>query len=310
MTAKTSIKNGNLKSVLETHLFEGGSFERWSSAKKNIFEALNAAPQIEIPSLNQCPRDSIVELKRRCSQVNFAIYQMTQPSEDLEKTVTDLVSFTSLFGLSLQEDHRSGGQNGVVALTPSAEESKKGYIPYTPRAINWHTDGYYNPAGSPIKSFLLHCHRPAESGGVNEVIDSEIAFMRMYEADPAMVAAFFHPQAMVIPENVEKNGSVRPPSVGPVFFFDESSGRLQMRYTARTRSIEWRDDPATRDASQWMREWLVSDEPYKLRIKLNAGQGILNNNVLHNRTEFFDDPASSKHRVMLRVRFHDRIGEN
>ena len=83
-----------------------------------------------------------------------------------------------------------------------------------------------------------------------------------------------------------------------------------MRYTARTRSIEWRDDPATRDASQWMREWLVSDEPYKLRIKLNAGQGILNNNVLHNRTEFFDEPASSKHRVMLRVRFHDRIGEN
>lgn len=309
-TTETSIKNGTLNAEICMRLFPQGSFEAWKKAKKNVFECVNAAPQIEFPTLNQCPKESLDELKKRCAGVNYAVYQVSEPSEDLENVTSELVSFAANFGLSLKEDHRSAGENGVVALTPSSEKSKKGYIPYTPKALNWHTDGYYNPSDAPIKAFLLHCHRPAASGGVNELIDPEFALMRMYETDPAMVEAFFHPKAMVIPANVEKDGKVRPASVGPVFFFDDVSGRLQMRYTARTRSIEWRDDAATRDAVQWMHEWLVSDEPYKVRIKLKAGQGILNNNVLHNRTGFADDPEGAQHRVMLRVRFHDRIGEN
>lgn len=310
MMAETIIKNGALKDEPTARLFSEGSFEAWKKDKKNAFEYVNAAPQLEFPVLNQCPKDSLKELQTRCAQVNYAVYQVSEPSSDLEKVTSDLVSFAANFGLSLKEDHRSAGENGVVALTPSAEKSKKGYIPYTPRALNWHTDGYYNPSDTPIKAFLLHCHRPAESGGVNELIDPEIALMRMYEADPAMVEAFFHPEAMVIPANEEKNGTIRPASVGPVFFFDDVSGRLQMRYTARTRSIEWREDSATQAAVQWMHEWLATDDPYKVQIKLKAGQGILNNNVLHNRTGFADDPEGSEHRVMLRVRFHDRIEEN
>lgn len=284
-------------------------FLAWKNSKKKIFESMNAAPPISIESLENCPTDSVNQLKIRCSKMNFALYDCGGDTGGATETGRSLLKFAQKFGLHLKEEHRSGGEDGVVALTPSSEKSKKGYIPYTPKPLNWHTDGYYNASETPIKAFLLHCHTPAAKGGVNQIIDPEIAYMRLREVDPSFIEAFFHPEAMVIPENVEKDGKIRPASVGPVFFTDKRTGRLQMRYTARTRSIEWRDDPATQEASHWIRDWLTSDDPYKIEIKLSAGQGILNNNVLHNRTGFEDDPDSEKHRTILRVRFHDRIEE-
>lgn len=305
----TALENSENKNTPWMRLFEKKSFEEWKNIKKNAFEYVNAAPPINFDSLDSADTDSVSRMKKQCASVNFAVYEVQDTDLSVEETGKALLNFAARFGLKLREDHRSASENGVVALTPTSEKSKKGYIPYTPRALNWHTDGYYNPADNQIKSFFLHCYRPAEAGGVNELIDPEIAVMRLYEADPKMLEAFFHPQAMTIPANVEPSGKVRPPSVGPVFFFDEDSSRLQMRYTARTRSIEWRDDPATKEAVAWMHEWLAADDPYKVRIRMKAGQGILNNNVLHNRTGFDDDPSSESKRTMLRVRFHDRAEE-
>ncbi len=121
-----------------------------------------------------------------------------------------------------------------------------------------------------------------------------------------------HPGAMTIPENLEPDGKLRPVSTGPVFLADPATGRLQMRYTARTRSIEWRDDPLTREAVDWLGDWLASDEPLMLSGRLAAGEGLLNNNVLHNRSGFEDGADATRARVMLRVRFMNRIsgGEN
>jgi len=305
-----SIKNSKLKNAPWMRLFDGGDFSTWKKSKEYAFIALNAAPQIRLESLENPDSDSVRNIKNQCSLVNFAVYEAPETEETVDQIGKKLLGFASYFGLTLKEGHRSASEDGVVALTPSSEKSKQGYIPYTPKALNWHTDGYYNPSSTPVKAFILHCHTQADVGGVNELIDPEVAFMRLYEADPQMAAAFFHSEAMTIPANVEKNGTVRPASIGPVCFFDDKSGRLQMRYTARPRSIEWRQDPATQDAAHWMREWLNSDEEFKIRIKLKAGQGILNNNALHNRTGFEDDPDKGARRIMLRVRFHDRIEEN
>jgi hypothetical protein len=308
--AHPTLKNSELKNAPWMRLFPEGGFSEWKKSKENAFKTLNAAPQIRLERLESPESDSVQKIKYLCSQVNFAVYETDEIQESVEETGKKLLKFAAHFGLSLKESHRSASEDGVVALTPSSEKSKQGYIPYTPKALNWHTDGYYNPPETPVKAFILHCHTQADVGGVNELIDPEVAFMRLYEADPKMAAAFFHPEAMTIPANVEKNGNIRPASIGPVFFFDGTSGRLQMRYTARTRSIEWRQDTATQEAADWMRDWLVSDEVFKIRIKLKAGQGILNNNALHNRTGFEDDPGKGARRIMLRVRFHDRIEEN
>ena len=82
-----------------------------------------------------------------------------------------------------------------------------------------------------------------------------------------------------------------------------------MRYTARTRSIEWKDDRNTRLAAGFLTELLNSDSAYILRHRLCAGQGVICNNVLHKREAFSDDIDSGKQRLLYRARYHDRVAE-
>jgi alpha-ketoglutarate-dependent taurine dioxygenase len=216
-----------------------------------------------------------------------------------------IVRFAEKLGLDLSEEHRSAEDNGIVVLRTTSEQGKQGYIPYTAKPMNWHTDGYYNPSGRPIQSFILHCHEQAETGGENQLVDPEMAYLAMREANPAFVEALMQRDSMTIPENREGDGTIRPASVGPVFFPHPATGRLQMRYTARTRSIAWKDDGITKEAADWLRGWLTSDAAMAVSVRFRAGDGVVNNNVLHNRTGF----ESVSARAVLRVRFHERVSE-
>ena len=180
-------------------------------------------------------------------------------------------AFAACFGLHRLETHRSADTSGVVALEVTDRGGKKGFIPYTDRPLSWHTDGYYNKPKERIRSMYLHCRRPATAGGENALLDPEIAYLRLRDENPAFVEALMHPEAMSIPENTEPDDTVRPLSVGPVFYPDPATGRLQMRYTARTRSIAWRDDSATRDARDFLQSLLEAEEPLALALRLGVG---------------------------------------
>jgi alpha-ketoglutarate-dependent taurine dioxygenase len=78
-----------------------------------------------------------------------------------------------------------------------------------------------------------------------------------------------------------------------------------MRYTTRTRSIVWKDDPNVRLAVGFIRALLESDSPWIFRYRLQAGEGIICNNVLHGREAFED--ADGVARLLFRARYHDRM---
>jgi hypothetical protein len=88
-------------------------------------------------------------------------------------------------------------------------------------------------------------------------------------------------------------------------FSVDAHDRLHMRYTARTRSIEWKDDAATRAAVACLEALLASDSPSIVRLRLDAGMGFVGHNVLHERGAFVDDAAHP--RLLYRARFLDRI---
>ncbi|MEZ5652598.1 MAG: taurine catabolism dioxygenase TauD, partial [Burkholderiaceae bacterium] len=92
---------------------------------------------------------------------------------------------------------------------------------------------------------------------------------------------------------------------GPVFWRGPVDGRLRMRYTARTRSIVWRADTATQ-AARTALEAVLADGDRVLNVRLDAGMGLICNNVLHTRSAF-DDAAGAQRRV-LRARYLDRVG--
>ncbi len=149
--------------------------------------------------------------------------------------------------------------------------------------------------------------RPAAEGGENRLLDPEIAYILLRDADPRYVDALSAPDAMTMPANEEDPAAQRGAQAGPVFSFED--GALHMRYTARTRSIVWRADAATQAAVQRLREILDSDSPYVFRLRLAGGQGLVCNNVLHDRSEFTDAAdAPGAGRLVYRARYADRIG--
>jgi alpha-ketoglutarate-dependent taurine dioxygenase len=193
--------------------------------------------------------------------------------------------------------------DGISSLEVAPEKSARGYIPYSNRRLLWHTDGYYNAPEQRIRAFVLHCVRPAAAGGENRLLDPEIAYILLRDADPQYVKALSAPDAMTIPANAEEGAVARPAQTGPVFCTD--GGALHMRYTARTRSIEWRPDAATRAATQFLQQLLEAGSPYVFTLRLAGGQGLVCNNVLHDRSAFVDDLKLG--RLVYRARYSDRV---
>lgn len=265
-------------------------------------EAARKAEFVEISDLSNPSDSERAELMRRCGATNLALYQ-TDPVVDPRTVLRD---FADAFGLRIAETHRSAGGDGIVALHESDALGQKGYIPYSKRGMNWHTDGYYNAPCEQISAMVLHCAQPAGEGGANQFLDPTIAYIRLMDENPDYVRALMHPQVMLIPENREADGSLRPVSIGPVFYPDPDTGALQMRYTARTRSIEWRNDALTQEAVAFLRQVLEAPDPLTISLRFAAGQGVLCNNVLHDRTGF-DPNAAASSRLVYRVRFHNRV---
>lgn len=195
------------------------------------------------------------------------------------------------------------GISPIAVAEPSGD--RPAFIPYTNRAIKWHTDGYYQPAQRLIRGMVLHCVRPASRGGETALLDHDMAYIAMRDANPDWVRALMAADAMTIPARLDDDGVARPEQTGPVFSVDPHTGVLHMRYTARTRSIVWKDDATTRAAVKFLADFLASDSPCIFRLKLAPGMGLVCNNVLHDRAAFEDAPAQP--RLLYRARYLDRV---
>jgi alpha-ketoglutarate-dependent taurine dioxygenase len=198
-------------------------------------------------------------------------------------------------------------EDSITSLRVVPASGGTNYIPYTSRALNWHTDGYYNTPDQQVRAIVMHCMQDAASGGENRLLDPEIAYLLLRDQNPDYARALMQPDAMTIPANVEAGSEIRAARSGPVFTVEKHSGSLHMRYTARTRSIIWKDDRDTRMAIGFLTELLAGDSPCTFSHRLRAGQGIICNNVLHSRSAFADAADTGKVRLMYRARYHDRI---
>jgi alpha-ketoglutarate-dependent taurine dioxygenase len=152
---------------------------------------------------------------------------------------------------------------------------------------------------------VLHCVRNAGSGGENRLMDHEMAYLLLRDENPQHILALMQSDVMTIPERVDETDGVRPAQSGPVFSLD-TAGNLHMRYTARTRSIEWKNNTATKAAVAALERLLSSDTPHIFQTRMEPGTGLICNNVLHDRSAFTDDPTLLP-RLLYRARYLDRI---
>lgn len=263
---------------------------------------------VEVRNPASMTEAELAKITALCRKTNMAIYSTPQDSETKGAvTKEEMIRVVARFGLNRLDKHLCADGDGVSALCHDSGAQKQEYIPYSRRAINWHTDGYYNPPGQKIRAMLLHCSSPAEDGGENELLDHEIVYILLRDQNPDYIAALMQQDVMTIPANIQQGEEIRPALTGPVFSIDSQSGDLHMRYTARTRSIEWKQDALTLQAVAALTDILQSPIPYKFRHGLTGGQGVITNNVLHTRTAFEDDELAGKQRLVYRVRSYDRI---
>jgi len=248
--------------------------------------------------LTAVEKSRIQDLCRRC---NAAIYKVSDNHLSTDKGLVHQLGLQ--FGLTHLDDNLRSDEDDITSLTVIEQHGNR-YIPYTSRPISWHTDGYYNSPQHQVRGFILHCAQPAAEGGENGLIDHELVYMRLRDENPALVQALMHPEAMTIPPNVDAGTEVRGACIGPVFSVDVLTGSLHMRYSARKRNIEWRDDELTLKAADLITEILDIDElAYKYRLK--AGEGVICNNILHTRSGFHD--SAEEKRLMYRARYYDRV---
>jgi hypothetical protein len=288
------------------------------SVRKNPFQLQNEAEYqqwrtqklhnylidiINIKDISNLTPSDINALISACRKTNMVMYQTT-PGVDKDS----IRAMAAQLGLHRLDPNLLADDDGITSLQIVGYKNHRGYIPYSSKRLLWHTDGYYNKLEHRINAFVLHCVMPAEEGGDNALLDPEIAYLFMRDENPDFIAALMHPQALTIPANTEDLQHGRTEQTGPVFSVDNVTGSLYMRYTARTRSITWRNDETTRKAISWLDEFLNDTEnAYIFRRKLASGQGILCNNVLHSRSGF-DEDSDSK-RLLYRARYYDRIND-
>ena len=278
------------------------AYQRWRDAKRASHPLRAEDLVVEVADHRVLSDAEQQALLQRCATANMAIYRspVLAPDKNIPRLLAQQLGLHRLDGNWLADED---GISQIAVADPVGDRTA--FIPYTNRPIKWHTDGYYHPPSRHIRAMLLHCVRAASAGGQSALMDHEMAYIAVREANPDWVRALMAPDAMTIPERLDEDGVARAEQAGPVFSIDQLSGALHMRYTARTRSVQWKDDAPTREAAAFLEQLLASEGPHLFRLTLEPGMGVVCNNVLHDRSGFVDDPQQP--RLLYRARYLDRI---
>jgi hypothetical protein len=276
------------------------AYRCWRAEKLREYPVTAAALGVAIDdaaALSAMERRALVD---RCAKANLAIYTCRAEVGEAE-----LLTLARQLGLGRLERPLLTGDTGVTRIEATTIGPATDYVPYSTRPLGWHTDGYYNSGANSVRSFVLHCARGPATGGESRLFDPEIAYIRLRDRDPGLIAALMRPDALTIPANVRDGTVLRPACSGPVF--QVLDGRLTMRYTARPRYAVWASGGRLAEARRYLEALLDSDDEAIVRHRLGAGEGIVTNNVLHCRAGFADAPEGGAGRLVYRARFRDRV---
>lgn len=276
------------------------AYQLWREIKLENYPEKVADMIVEINNPAALTNAEFNAMQTRLLKTNMAVYAGNTGS-NADRNIP--VKLTAQFGLS-ERDDSIGADDGITSLKVISGRESGAYIPYTNKAIQWHTDGYYNALDQQISSLFLHCISPAADGGENALLDHEIAYIHLRDKNPDYIEALMAKDVMCIPANIEKGEEIRPTRIGPVFSV-LPDGNLHMRYTARSFGIEWKKDDVTQTAVKTLGAFLAADSPYIYRATLQSGQGLISNNVLHDRSGFED--TEDVKRLLYRLRYYQRL---
>jgi hypothetical protein len=151
-------------------LADDRSWRAWRDAKLAAYPRGVEDLWVEVRdpmALTPGERRAILE---RCAHANMALYRCTGAARTDSTLPREL---GRQLGLTRLHANWLADEDGISPIAVS--DMRGAFIPYTNRAIKWHTDGYYHPGELAIRAMTLHCVRPAAAGGGNALLDHELA---------------------------------------------------------------------------------------------------------------------------------------
>ena len=285
------------------NLADDAAYRQWRDSKLKHYPRHADDLIVQVNDPHQLTPTEHAALLDRCRRANMAIYASahSEADKDLPRRMGEQFGLQSLdYNMLADEDAIS-----TLSVAEAGSGPRNEFIPYTNKPIRWHTDGYYNTIARRICGMILHCVQSAQAGGDNRLLDHEITYILLRDQNPEHIRALSVPDVMTIPARMDDTGVARAEESGPVFSVLPASGALHMRYTARTKSIVWKDTPEVKAAVAALEAILATDSPYIFNVRLAPGMGLICNNVLHDRTGFNDSPQHK--RLVYRARYHDRM---
>ncbi|MDH3716177.1 MAG: TauD/TfdA family dioxygenase [Gammaproteobacteria bacterium] len=272
----------------------------WRDAKLRARDGTRIAAMVEIRDPLQLGAGELAALKHQLACHNLAFYCCARDVD-----AGTMCALGRQLGLRRLDHHLCADRSGIATIADGSTPGSGEFIPYTTRALNWHTDGYYVPVMRSVRAFVLHCVEAAVDGGANRFYDHELAYIMLREREPLWIDALSQRDVLTIPGYAVDSGVSRPDISGPVFSV-RSDGGLHMRYTARTRHVVWKRDTAVQEAIGFLHEILDDPDGYGCRHTLRAGEGVVCANVLHSRDAYVDNQPVQR-RKLLRARYRDPL---
>ncbi len=296
-----SIKHSFKKNYNPFDIDRQSDYEHWRDNKLQNYPQKAEQLIVEINDPLNLTKAEHQKITTCYKKTNMAVY-ISKVADNPDKRIA--LSIAEQFSLYDLDKNMGADDDGITSLQVSTEKGRERYIPYSNKAIHWHTDGYYNKLSKQIFALNLHCVRPAKSGGENAVMDHEIAYIKLRDENPDYIRALMATDAMIIPANTKDGNMIRPDRKGPVFSV-WGDNKLHMRYTARAHNVIWKNNTLTQAAVKALDTLLHSDDSAIYRLTLQSGWGFISNNVLHDRSGFNDDLKST--RLLYRLRYFQAL---
>ncbi|WP_308873895.1 TauD/TfdA family dioxygenase [Thiothrix subterranea] len=194
------------------NLNELTTYQTWRNKKLSAYPLRPEALMTTIADPENPTDTEIAQLQQICREHNFALYHFAQGDVCSKRHVHRLGQKVGLLRL---DSNLCADEDSLTSLHVTSHAGQHDYIPYTNKPLSWHTDGYYNLPEEQIHGMLLHCAQPALEGGESWLMDHEIAYILLRDANPDYIHALMHPNAFTIPANVLNGEIIRPEQSGP-----------------------------------------------------------------------------------------------
>lgn len=225
---------------------------------------------------------SLVEESEVIRAFNHHKYVIVHLIDSHSDPKEELRSLRRIFGSHIPHDR--GDEHGIAPITPMPGFTQ--YLGTSYKQHNMHTDGTFNSV-APATAILL-CLRPAETGGMSQLVSGQAAYRHLLEYDPEGLEALFDEDAMTVTRAGKS-------ATRPVFSRVDSLLRIAFRYdTIAGTEVK----QSAKRAFELLRKFVTN--PVNIReFRLEPNQMLIldNTSVLHGRTEF----APKEPRMLYRL---------